>query len=72
MTRTNARGSVRRRQPEEKGGGREKPADVVPVQIPRHIVEGLPLLYRALCEVMVRDGFVQLVSDDTQSDEREH
>ena len=70
MTGTNARGSARRQQPEKKGRGRDKPAAIVPVQLPRHVVDGLPLFYRALCTVMVRDGFVQLVSEDTQSDKK--
>ncbi|MGA2917618.1 hypothetical protein [Methanoregula sp.] len=69
MTRTNARGSAKGQQRYGKSDGIEKP--VSPVKIPRRVVAGLPLLYRALCEVMVRDGLVQLVSEDTLSDEKE-
>ena len=54
----------------KKGEGEINRSAIVPVQLPRHVVDGLPLFYRALCTVMVRDGFVQLVSEDTQSDKK--
>lgn len=69
MTRTNARGSAKSQQRYEKSDSIEKP--VSPVKIPRRVVAGLPLLYQALCEVMVRDGLVLLLSEDTLSNEKE-
>jgi len=40
-----------------------------PIKIPRHIVPSLPLFYRAVCEVGVREGLIELVSEDTLSNE---
>ncbi len=68
MTKTKAKGSEKCRQRHEKDGGMEKPAG--PVKIPCRIVAGLPLFYQALCEVMVRDGLVELTSEDTFSDNK--
>ncbi|MCX6685083.1 MAG: hypothetical protein NTV10_00280 [Methanoregula sp.] len=69
MTKTNARGSAKGRQRNEKGDGIERPA-AGPVKIPRRVIASLPVLYQAFCEVMVRDGIVQLVSEDMLSDEK--
>jgi len=60
-------GSAKRRSPEEKGGMNRQ---VEPVKLRRRVVADLPLLYRALAKVLVRDGILQLVGDDTQSDRK--
>jgi len=69
MTKTKTRGSAKSRQLNENGDGIERPM-AGPVKIPSRVVDGLPLLYQAFCEVMVRDGLVQLVSEDTLSDDK--
>jgi len=67
MAKAKERGLKKHRQGKDVEGTGERP--VRPVELPSRVVAKLPFLYRALTEVLVQDGLVQLTFEDTPTDE---
>jgi len=71
MKKMPVKGSVKTRELKEKRDRNKGPLVQKLVTIPRRVIPDLPLFYQALCEVLIKDGLVQLVPDDTAPDRRE-